>query len=159
MVTTHKMANFKILNSKKVKEILEVLNKQFDYKEKLDYAMVQTQKDRIYLVNKDIGEINFHNMKINSFGMYFCEWKHNEVRLSIEGSQLVGPKAKKNILQLSDKQTIQWMNGEEIEIDRPELNKQFLIIKNNQDFLGSGKIINNRLLNFVPKVRRLHLSS
>jgi len=152
------MNNFQILNSKKVKEISEALKKQFGFKEKLDYAFIQTQKNKIYLVNKDIGQIDFQKLKVNSFGMYFCEWKHNTVRLSIEGSQLIGPKAEKNILELDDKQIIQWMNVKELEIDK-DLNKEFLIIKNHTDFLGSGKIINNKLLNFVPKTRRLHLDS
>lgn len=151
------MEKRKILNKKRIKEILESIKQQFGSVAKLDYGFVLTAKEKVYIVNKEIGQVDLDGARINSLGMYFCEYRHNQVRLSIEGSQLVGPTATKNVLSLTDDQAIQWMNGQELEIDNPAVDRQFVIIKNNKDFLGSGKIIDGKLLNFIPKVRRLHL--
>ena len=151
------MGDLKIFNKKKIKEVLEILKKQFGTIPTLDYGFVQTQKAKIYLVTKEFGQVDLTGARINTLGMYFCEWRNNEIRLSIEGSQLVGPTATKNVLTISDEETKTWMSGQELENTDPTLDRQFVIIKNNTDFLGSGKIVNGRLLNFVPKVRRVNL--
>jgi NOL1/NOP2/fmu family ribosome biogenesis protein len=72
--------------------------------------------------------------------------------LSIEGSQIIGPKCNKNILELKDEQRELWVKGYDLDIDG---DLGFVIIKNKDDFLGCGKLRNNKLYNYVPKSRRL----
>ena len=88
-----------------------------------------------------------------SLGLFFGEIKNGEIRLTIEGSQLVGPNAKKNVLEIPDKLARLWLKGYDIPVKTDM--KGFLIIKNNKDYLGCGKFVENRILNPIPKTRRI----
>ena len=46
-----------------------------------------------------------------------------------------------------------WLKGTDMNIES-ELNG-YVLIRNNGDFLGCGKLKNGKLLNYVPKARRL----
>ena len=85
-------------------------------------------------------------------GMYFGHVKNNELRLSIEGSQLLHKSAKKNVLELDDENAKKWMDGQDIDMETSK--NGFQIIANNGSALGCGKISKEKLLNFVPKERR-----
>lgn len=142
----------KILNSKEVKEIRKKILDQWGFDFKTDFAFLQSQKNKIYLVSKDIGNIDYEKLRLQVVGNYFGEiMKNGELRLSIEGSQIIGPQATKNVLEIEDVKS--WLFGNDLKISMEDTG--FMIIKNNDDFLGSGKIKDNTLLNFVPKVRRI----
>ena len=143
-----------ILNKKKIKEILNLIKKQFDADINLDeFAFLKSEKDKIYLVNRDIDQIDFKKLRIDILGMYFAHIKKDKIRLTIEGSELVGPKAKKNVYNLTNEEVKQWIMGEDITTDSDS--EEFVLIKNNKDFLGTGKIKQGKILNFIPKGRRL----
>lgn len=144
----------KILNKKKVKEILALIKKQFDAEVNLDdFAFLKSEKDKIYLVNRDIDKIDFQKLRIDTIGNYFAFIKNNKIRLSIEGSEIIGPKAKNNVYELNEEQVKQWMQGIDLETDNTS--EEFVLIKHNNDFLGTGKIKQGKILNFIPKGRRL----
>ena len=65
---------------------------------------------------------------------------------------LVGKTAKKNVLELNDKQSKYWLSGQDFEVESDL--KGFVLIKNKNEFLGCGKIVNKKLYNYVPKERR-----
>ncbi|MDP6265579.1 MAG: hypothetical protein QGI00_05705, partial [Candidatus Marinimicrobia bacterium] len=90
-------------------------------------------------------------------GMYFCETRNDKIRLSIEGSQIVGPKAMKNIVEINSLQVKQWMKGEDLEIENKGDYNGFVIIKHNNDFLGTGKYKDGKVLNYVGKSRRVSI--
>ena len=148
------MHQLKILNSKEIKEILKLIENQWNAFLKLNQAFLKNNKNRIFIVNKDISKIDLSKLRINSIGMYFCEIDKLGIRLSIEGSQIVGPLASKNVAEISEEQEKQWLKGEDLEIKGNY--SGFLIIKHNNDFLGSGKyILDGRILNYVSKSRRI----
>lgn len=148
------MQNLKIMNSKEKKDLFKKIKEQFDSElENLKgYIFFINPKNKIFIISNDFSKIDINQLRINSLGLYFGELYNNELRLSIEGSQIIGKTAKKNILELNDEQSKLWMSGQDIEI-KTQLNG-FILIKNNNDFLGCGKVINNKLLNYVPKERR-----
>lgn len=150
------MQNLKVLERKDKKILLELLKKQFGFEEKLDYVFLINNKNKVFIANKDIANIDLNKIRINSIGLYIAEFKNNEVRLSIEGSQIIGPNAKKNIVELDEKQAREWLKGKDIEKKTEE--QGFVILKHNNDYLGSGKVKQNIILNFVPKIRRLNVS-
>ncbi|MBN4049232.1 hypothetical protein JYT91_01300 [archaeon AH-315-M20] len=147
------MHQLKILNNKEIKEIFKLIEKQWGAKLKLDYAFLQNQKNRVFLINKDISKIDLSKLRTNSMGMYFCEIDKIGIRLSIEGSQIVGPKAVKNIIEIDEKQTKQWLKGEDLEFKGNY--SGFVILKHNNYFLGTGKFKENKVLNYVGKSRRI----
>ena len=148
------MQQIKILNKKEIKKILESIEEQWDAEVNLDYAFLKTEKDKIYLVNKDISKIELGKLRINSIGLYFAEIRNGEIRLSIEGSQLIGKKAEKNVLKLNEKEMKEWMKGSDLEKEGNF--SGFLIIKHKDDFLGCGKCANGKILNYIGKARRIN---
>ena len=148
------MQELKILNSKEIKEIYGLIEKQWGAKIKLDYGFLKNQKNRIFVISKDISAIDTSKLRLNSVGMYFCEFDSLGIRLSIEGSQIIGPKATKNIVELNEEETKRWFKGEDIEKDCKDC-RGFVIMKRDNDFLGSGKYTNKKILNYVSKTRRV----
>ena len=148
------MPELKILNSREIKEIYEMIEKQWGAKIKLDSGFLKNLKNRVFIITKDIAEIDTSKLRINSAGMYFCEIDSKGIRLSIEGSQIIGPKAAKNVVELDEEETKKWFKGEDLEKECEDC-KGFVIMKNKNDFLGTGKYSNGRILNYVSKSRRI----
>lgn len=159
-----KMFAFKVLNRKKVKEILCILQNEYGlneywFKQKLDYVFTINDKNRLYIFNKEISLMHLEALRIDALGLYFGELKENKIRLSIEGSQLIGKGAAKNVVEINKGQAKLWTRGYDIEISekqKEDLSENaFVIVKNENDFLGCGGFKENKILNYVPKVRRI----
>lgn len=151
------MPELKILNSKEIKEIYKLIEKQWGAKIKLDYGFLRNNKNRIFIINNDISKIDTSKLRLNSVGMYFCEDDRAGIRLSIEGSQIIGQKAAKNVVELDEDDAKKWFRGEDIEKECHDCDG-FVILKNKDDFLGSGKYKNGRILNYLGKSRRISLA-
>ena len=146
------MQKLKILNTKEIKEIKKKILEQWGVDFKTDFAFLLSSRNRIYLISKDVSKINYEELRMQVVGNYFGElMKNGELRLSIEGSQLIGPEATKNVIEIDDVKG--WLFGNDIKTERQE--EGFLIVKNNGDFMGTGKIKNKEILNFIPKTRRI----
>ena len=120
---------------------------------KLDYVFMKNKDDKVYLLSKDFSKIDTENIRINSIGMYFAKLYPNGIRLSIEGSQLIGPLAKKNILEVNNDEVKNWVKGYDILTD--ERFNGYVIIKNNNDYFGSGFYREGKIENMIPKDRRI----
>jgi NOL1/NOP2/fmu family ribosome biogenesis protein len=147
------MQNLKILNTKEVKELLDAIENCFGVKFGNDYAFLSGKDNKIYIVNKEVSTIDFTKIRVNSIGLYFCEFFEGQIRPSIEGSQILGKNATKNIILLDDKQIALWVRGNDIPVDYSS--NDYVIVKNKEDFYGSGKVKDGKLLNFYPKARRI----
>jgi|SRR3989344_1873769 len=148
------MLELKILNGKEIKEIYKMIERQWGAKIKLDFGFLKNNKNRVFIVNRDLSKIDISKLRINSIGMYFCELYGDEIRLSIEGSQIIGTEASKNIVELNDEETRNWLKGDEIEKECSDCSG-FVILKNKKDYLGNGRYSNKRILNYVSKTRRV----
>ena len=153
------MNKLSILNSRKTKEIINYIKKQWGATLKKDFVFLENSKGRIFAAHEKFGELTLERLRIQSVGIYFAERSGDNLRLSIEGSQIIGPLATENILEVSDEEARQWMGGK-------DLPKQldvtgFIIIKNGTDFLGTGTYSRTKeaILNFVPKIRRMNVIS
>jgi NOL1/NOP2/fmu family ribosome biogenesis protein len=147
------MDKLSALNSKEKKHLFNLIKEQFGSEINFDIVFVNTQ-NKIFVLS-DFKGISLEGLRVNSLGLYLGELRNNEFRLSIEGAQLIGMTATKNILVLSDGQAKRWMAGEDFEVDSSL--KGFVLVKHEKEFLGCGKIINGKLLNYVPKERRVNV--
>jgi len=147
------MQELKILNSKEKKEIFKKIKEQWDAEFKEDYDFLMTEQEKIYIVNKEIAKIDFSKIKINSIGMYFGKIFKEEIRLSVEGAQLIGKKAEKNIIELNDSEARSYMKGNDI--DKKSDCSGFVLLKNNKDFIGTAKYKDGKIMNYMPKERRI----
>jgi NOL1/NOP2/fmu family ribosome biogenesis protein len=148
------MEKLKFLNSKDLKKINLVINNQWDVELPKDKAFLITEKNRVYMVNREIEKIG--DLKFDSTGLYFGTYENGYLRLSIEGSQIIGPLTKKNIIELDENIFKDWMGGKDLEF-KSEI-KGPVIIKNKNDYYGCGISTGNIILNFVPKERRSSFS-
>lgn len=148
----NKIGNYEVLNSKAVKQIMIALKNQFCFEEKLDYAFLLSKKDKILIINREVDLINHESFRIDALGMYFGKYYNDGFRLSIEGSQLIGPRCKCNVFDLNQRQKHSWLKGEDIELD---MDNGFVILKSGTDFLGCAKVKNFSALNSVPSARTL----
>lgn len=151
------MQHLRAMPSKELKPFFEQIKKQWGSdisSMAANFAFYLSSKGRVYIATKDIAMLDLGKLKLNSVGMYFAELKKGMLRLSIEGSQIVGPKAEKNILELSREQVERWLSGQ----DMPEFKgSSFVIVKHDNDFLGCGKLTEEKgLMNYVPKGRRVN---
>ena len=151
------MSQLKILNKNEKQEIEKKLNNQFGI-ENIPGIILRWGKEKLFLFS---GSFNKHEIKnieervpIERIGVYFAKIVNNdEIRLSIEGTQILKEQIKKNIFELNEKLSEEWMMGRELLIKTGK--KGFLIMKYKDNFLGCGKASENKIGNFIPKNRRL----
>ena len=148
----------KALKKKEYSKVLEQIDNKFgsNVKEEMieNYCFYISEKNKIYIIDNKIKEIDLKNIRINNLGLYFCELNNGNIRFSIDGSQIVGKTATKNLINLDDKLAKRWLKGEDIETE--EEFENFVLIKNNDNFLGCGKYNkeSKKIFNYVPKGRR-----
>lgn len=123
-----------------------------------DYFVFVTTDDKVWIASKDLVKLELGKLRrINFIGLYFGKLKKgNKIKLSIEGCQLV--KAKKNIVIVDEENMKKFLQGSDVngkQIDC-ELNN-FVIIKYENDFIGSGILREDRVENGLSKSRRLTL--
>jgi len=140
----------KILSKKEVKQIHAMIEKQWGCAMKLDYAFLQNSKGKVYIANKEVFGIDEKKLRIDSIGMYFGKVEHGQIRLSIEGSQMIGPHAKKNVIKLED--VSEWLRGENLNLKG---DGEYMIVNSNGAFYGCGKHSDRGFLNYLPRARLL----
>ena len=152
------MNYLKILNKKEKQEIESKLNKQFGINE-ISEKIIMRGKEKLFLFSGSFTNNEIKKLEeiviIEKVGVYFAkiDERTNDIRLSIEGSQIFKNQINKNIFELNKEQTEQWMKGHELNIKTGK--KGFLIMKYKDDFLGTGKASEEKISNFIPKIRRL----
>uniref|UniRef100_A0A7J2TJI8 rRNA small subunit methyltransferase F RNA-binding PUA-like domain-containing protein n=1 Tax=Archaeoglobus fulgidus TaxID=2234 RepID=A0A7J2TJI8_ARCFL len=125
-------------------KVRELLREQFGVD--LDLEFIIKGKRRVFVSKKcDIELKSLHD------GIYFGKIEKDGLRLSIEGSFIVGRLARKGVVEVNEEQAMKWLKGEELEIPY----KGYCIIKWGEYFLGCGKGNGKKILNFVPKDRRM----
>lgn len=149
------MHTLSFLNSHELKEISASVMRQFGTALPKGYAYVLRKDGDLFMVNRDVERIDFSKININSLGLYIGEFKGNEFRPGIEGSQILGPLAQKNVVNIDKEQLAKWFSGEEIESS--ESASGYVMLKSGNDFVGCGKLIEGKVTNFVPKTRRVRI--
>jgi NOL1/NOP2/fmu family ribosome biogenesis protein len=147
----------KKMSEEEVNELKRVVEK--NYGVILDFSSFDcyiNRRNEVYLIVKGISE---DLIKIASFaGVYFGRLKRNEkIQLSVEGSQIVGKHATKNVAILDDENLARFLEGLKCkwkELINCERNN-FVLIKHGNDFFGSGILREDGIESLVPKARRV----
>lgn len=146
--------NYDYIPSRELKHFFKQIEEQYGKVPEIFQKLAFIRgKERIYLINRDIEKIDLKNLRVNSMGLYIAEVKNEQLRVSIEGSQLIGPTAIKNVCELTREQLRKWFMGQDVAVEGQY--EGFVILKHENDYIGSGKFKEGLILNFVPKARRL----
>jgi NOL1/NOP2/fmu family ribosome biogenesis protein len=151
------MKRIDILNNRQVREIDTMIGEQWGGSLPTDLAILRSGTDRFSVVTKEALSIDDKALRIDSIGLYFGTLEKGELRLSIEGSQIVGKTAQHHIIDIDDVGMMAWLRGTDLPTESVE--KGFLLVRHGHDFLGCGKVKDGKLLNFYPKSRRITTSS
>ena len=150
------MNNIKIYNKKEKAQVESILHEHFGI-DSIPGMVVKRGEERLFLFTGSFSEKDIELLQkctfIERMGVYFAKITENEVRLSIEGSQILKEQINKNIFSLNPSQAEEWMKGHELLIKTGS--HGFLIMKHQDDFLGTGKASEEKIGNFIPKNRRL----
>jgi len=146
----------KILNQHEKRQIEKKLNEQFGI-ENVPGLIVRRGEERLFLFSGNFSEKDIKQLEKCTFiertGVYFARLIGDDLRLSIEGSQILKGQITKNIFELDSSQAEEWMKGRELLIKTGK--HGFLIMRHGEDFLGTGKASEEKIGNFIPKNRRL----
>jgi len=150
--------NTSILNSREKKKIYQMIKEQWGCDFKTDSVMLRSSKDKIYLVNRDIERVDLELLRVDYMGNYFGTVNDKEIRLSIEGCQIIGPLAQKNVIEVNYDVMRKWLKGEELsyeEVETKPEDKSYILIKYNDNYIGCGKAKENIIKSGIPKNRRI----
>ncbi len=150
------------LNKKRLKKINEKLKEYYNSTFSLEENFFILRGKDLYIISRDLLLLeDFESLKDVSSGLYVGElYEDNFLRLSVEGTQILGEKASKNVLELDDCDWKQWMMKMNIKSEKfKSYKKAFYIIKhknkstNKYDYFGVGLIKEDTLYNYIPKNR------
>ena len=139
----------------------KLIKKKFGCETEKDLAFFQ-RKEKIFVLKKEVlnilEKLIEKNVNIINYGIYFGKEKINNIQLTIEGSQIVGKNAVKNVYEFKDFSIFErFLKGEEFEIPEEIKNiENYPIAKWKNYFAGSIFIDRkrNKILTRISKGRR-----
>lgn len=136
----------------------------------LPYLLIVSGKEKIRgysgsLSNEELKNIH-HGIGTQVIGLYLFHDYHsneNSLRLSFDAISALKNQITKNIIELKDKQAEEFLKGRDVmlsieeikEFEKRKETKGFKILKNQNEFIGTGKLVDGRIVNYMPKERRL----
>jgi len=158
------MQQLKFIFKKEKQEIIKKLN-YYGISE-VPYLLVELGKEKIrgYSGSLSIEELNKLNKEtgIEIIGLYLFHNYPSDIRISFDAVHALKPQITKNILEINDEQTKEFLEGKDIILsnqDKEKLKNEtrgFKIIKYKEDIIGTGKLTQEgRIVNYMPKERRL----
>ncbi|MCS7106101.1 MAG: hypothetical protein NZ942_02180 [Candidatus Aenigmarchaeota archaeon] len=150
------------LSGEEVREIERIVEKNYGVKLSLkDFTVAKDKEEKIWLASKEILSFDLSKLQVNSLGFNFGKLKRNEkIHLTIEGAQIVGKSATKNIVLLNEENALKFMQGLDVKPEK-EINCEyhnFVIVKFKDRILGSSLLTEEGIKNMVPKGRRIPLT-
>lgn len=153
------MQTLTILNSKEIRQLKQQIEIEFGYAPQEDLAYLRNEKEKIFIINRDLAKIDWKKLIVDKVGLYFGEDLGEEFRLSKEGAQLLGAEARKNkvklknVIELSHDELKHYFTG----LDLPkECGKQsrLVLLQYKEDIIGCARYKEGKILNFMPKIHR-----
>jgi NOL1/NOP2/fmu family ribosome biogenesis protein len=138
------------------KEIEDLIRENYDSKFSLKDFNVFVRKDqKVFLASKGLPTTLIEK---SNYLLHFGTIKRNrKIQLSIEGSQLVGKTARKNVAVLDEENISKFVEGllaKPKELINCEVGN-FVLVKHGTDFFGSGVLRESYIEGYIPKERRI----
>jgi NOL1/NOP2/fmu family ribosome biogenesis protein len=147
----------KKMSKEEINELKRILEKNYGASVDFSgYDCFMNKRKEIFIALKNLDDKLVENSSY--LGIYFGKLKRNEkIQLSVEGSQIIGKCATKNVAILDEENIHRFMEGLECkwkELINCEKNN-FVLIKNGNDFFGCGILREDKIESLVPKARRI----
>lgn len=176
------VTNIEKLNKKEIQNFIKILDDQYElnfkkpkkeittYRFATDFiiedkifnfkyfSLYKTNKNRYYLTNKDVDNIDTRRINLVNVGIYLGEMLQNYFRPSVELTHIITPFINKNKLILEKKNAIEFLNGFDLFIDKIQnsyKDNNFIIVLYKNNPLGIVKKNSDRFSNLLSKGRRI----
>jgi NOL1/NOP2/fmu family ribosome biogenesis protein len=157
------MQKLTVLNTREKKKIIDDLKEQFGFTGTIEGSLLTNKEQKVFLITPDISKISRDQdkeLRLDAAGLYIGKIEINGIRLSMEGSQLIGPYSKKHVLEIDEEHLEHWVKGEDFELSEKEQKKTdneegFFIIKFGNDYMGCCQVKKGNVRSLVSKERRL----
>ena len=152
-----------LLEGQQVKDIEKIIQKNYGTELDLQqYSVFKTSnEEKIWIASRQIFQVDLSKLVVNSIGLYLGKLKRNEkINLSTEGSQLIGKTATKNVVYLGKDSILKFLQGMNVKPEKT-LNAEphnFVIIRTDEEILGSSLLAEEGIRNLLPKSRRISLT-
>lgn len=157
-----------IFKKKEKEQFNQFIEDKYGFELKGQIIKQSTNKLRIFTGNLSEHELSIltGTVRVETAGLYLATWdttnevkKEESIRFSFDASFL-GKEATKNFLDLNDEQVKQWFRGEDIDLEgqyptESQDSQTYILLKYKNEMVGCGKLTQNKILNFVPKERRI----
>jgi NOL1/NOP2/fmu family ribosome biogenesis protein len=141
-----------VMNTKDRKGLEQAVLSQFGVEELPDQEYVVSNKDKVYMVSKGLRVTKWDSLRIDRVGVYIGKWYADGFRPSVEGANMLGPRATQNVVELGKQGLMGWFKGRDV--DTMYDDSRFVIVKYGEDWLGGAKMQEGTLLNGVSKARK-----
>ncbi len=149
----------RVLNRSERKALLEELERAFGLEELPEgLVLVEGSEGKVRATTMEAYEMAQRIGRVEAVGLYVLKRTKFGVYLSVEGSQLLGDRLRKGVVELSAEQLERWASGEPVDLSesgpRPEGN--FVVVRHGPLFAGSGKVSRDGKVHpQIPKERRV----
>ena len=145
----------KPLTNRDKKKIQKQLNQQFGIK-KIPNMLIQFGQEKYHIFSGDLSTEELscldRTLNIENAGLDFAKKQGQEFSLTLDSLPLFKPQITKNIIELTENQTKQWLSGKDITVNTKN---SWKILKFKEDLMGCAKATNNIITNSIPKERRI----
>ncbi len=141
----------KLLRRNEKEDLFKKIDKDYNCNSVLIFKklpLFMDSENNLYLVTKDYDKVDLKEFRIKSAGLLIGHFLRGFI-FTVEGSRLIG-NITKNIANLDIKQIQEWVKGKDVRVN---LNNGLYIVKHNNDFFGSGFLVNGILKNYLDKTR------
>jgi len=144
----------RFIRSSEKKRIEQTLESQFGIK-KLNYLLFGVGKDKIRgytgsLSKEEIMKLSSMS-NIELIGLYLIKEEHG-LRISFDSLPLFNKQITKNIIEINEEEAKHWLRGNDL---KKEIPPGLYAMKMGNLLVGCGRSNGEKILNFVPKDRRL----
>ena len=147
----------KLLNTDKSLLLIEYCVERFGMNNKIfeQYKLYEGSKKKVYIVNK------LNDLKFNPESSGLCIFRFDKTpKPTTNFLQLFGLKIKKNVLDISELNLIEYCNGNDLKISIEEntIEPGFIAIRYNGNIIGCAHWNKNIVKNQLPKSRRCKIN-
>ena len=148
-----------VLAAKEVKMLERQLHELYGCTGVLDDCVVLKtgREEKIWIAPKSVFQIDMQRLRTQVLGLYFGRLDRGVLRLSIEGCQIVGKTATRNVVEIEKQQLWDWLRGFDVPAGRKFDAHEgvYVLVRLDEDWLGMGKLVGEKLQNVLPKSRKL----
>ncbi len=142
----------RFLNSKERRAFFGRLEETYGYHGPTDYVVYEGGRDKYYIISRDLEKLPFEELRIAQGGLHVASDAHGELRLTMDGAQLFGPSCDKPFAKLDTAGRDEWIAGQDVDSEGED---GWVIVGWEKDILGCGRRKDGRIINYVPKERRI----